>query len=449
MIGLLVLLGFTGRTDLAVPAESFSQPSQGVVSGADWWLGFDDPVLTALVHEGLDNNLDVAAADARVRAATARSWQTASPALPFARVDAGVQRLPCGGAGFDPCAIAALEQQEDAPETYTADSVALVAGLNVDVFGATTNAALAARLEAQAAAGDAESIELLISTRVAAAWFDVLVAREQLEIVEDQLQLQSDLLEVSRLQLERGLATGLDVLQQEQQVASARTQLPGARATLRRTETALAALLNRDPSAPIGGEGALPAVPSAPGTGTPADLLERPDVSASVDRLEAARKREKSAARSALPSVGLSAQTGVTGTEIFERETDDTWAMGASVSVPLLGGGAHAANVSASRAETDAARSSAQSAWLQAVAEVEAAVALDRDMVEPVDASAALLDASELAYGQARSRYAAGDVPYLQVTAAAALLYSARLSELSARRQALDARLSLHAALGR
>ncbi|HJN76549.1 MAG TPA: TolC family protein [Myxococcota bacterium] len=449
MIAVIVLMGAGFRTELAVPAEEFSVEIPGQATSRPWWDSFEDPTLSALVSEGLDHNLDVAAADARVRAAKARSWQSASPALPYARLDAGIQRMPCQSLGYDPCAIAAAAAQEDAPDTYTQDSLALVAGLNVDLFGATTNAALAARLEAQAAAGDAGALELLVSTRVAGAWWDLLVAREQLAIVEDQVELQEDLLEVSRLQLERGLATGLDVLQQQQQVALARAQVPTARAGLRRAEAGLAALLDRDPTRPIELDGSLPIVPGAPPTGSPADLLLRPDVAAASSRVEAARKREKSAARAALPSLGVSAQTGRTGQDILERDTVETWSMGASVSVPLFGGGVHAADVSASRAETDALRRSAEAAWLQAVQEVEVAVALDGDMVVLVESTEALLQASELAYEQARLRFAAGDVPYLQVTAAAAALYNARLSELSARRQALDARLSLHAALGR
>ena len=442
---LLLLLGFTGRTEVVVPVEEFSTPIAG--ESATWWTGFDGAT-QALVEQALEQNLDLVSGEHRVRSAKARSWQAAAPALPYANVTASQALIPCENANFNLCEPVALGLGEDAPDSYSTQSWSLNAGLTVDVFGATTNSALATRLEAQAAQGDVASLELLVGTRAASTWFLVTAAREQLAITQDQVELQRDLLAISELQLERGLATGLDVLQQRQAVAQVEAGLPTARANVRSAELALALLLNEaEPSFP---QGTLPDLPPAPATGSPEDLLSRPDVAAAVARLEAARKREKSAARSALPSLNLSGSTGVQTLDILDETTEvDTWQLAAGVTVPILNGGLHAANTSASRAETDAARASAQQALQTAIQEVETALANEEALAEAVVANALLLDAAELAYAQAVDRYAAGDVPYLQVAAAANSLYAARLSDLSARRAQLDARLALHSALGR
>ena len=433
MMALLVLLGAGFRTEVAVPAESFSSTTAGEPSIRPWWTSFDDPELHGFVEQALEHNLDLEAADHRVRSAHARSWQAAAPALPYANLTASQALVPCETASFDLCEPVALAHQEDTPESYSSQSWALNAGLTVDLFGATTNSAWAARLEARAAEGDLEALELLVSTRVASTWFLVTAAREQLAISEDQVALQRDLLAVSELQHERGLASGLDVLQQRQAVAQAEAGLPTARASVRSAELALAVLLDADPVRADFPLGELPALPPAPPTGTPEDLLARPDVAAAVDRVEAARKREKSAARSALPSLAVAGSTGVQTTTILDEESElDTWSLSAGVTVPILNGGLHAQNTRASRAETDAARAAAQQA-----------------LAEQVAANAVLLEAAELAYGQAFERYARGDVPYVQVAAAASALHAARLSDLAARRAQLDARLALHSALGR
>ena len=444
-----LLLGFSGRTEVLVPDLEFSQTAPAPVA-TSWWLSFDDPTLTALVEQGLDRNLDLVSAEHRVRSAKARSWQSASPALPYANLSASQALLPCEGASFNVCEPVALANQEDTPDSYSTQAWSLNAGMNVDLFGATTNSALATRLEARAAEGDLAAAELLVSTRVASTWFLLSAAREQLEITQAQVELQRDLLAIAELQLERGLATGLDVLQQRQAVAQAEAGLPGAAAGVRNAELALALLLDGDLVSPDLPGGGLPALPPTPGTGTPDDLLERPDVAASMARLEAARKREKSAARSALPSVALSGSTGVQTSTILDEESEvDTWQLAAGVTVPILNGGYHAANTSASRAETDAARAAAQQALNTAVQEVETALANEAAAADTVAANRVFLEAAELAYGQALDRYAAGNVPYVQVAAAANSLYAARISELSARRAQLDARLALHSALGR
>ncbi|MCP4805318.1 MAG: TolC family protein [Proteobacteria bacterium] len=443
------LLGFTGRTEVVVPVQEFSETTAGTASPS-WWTDFGDATLSSLVDQALEQNLDLVAGDHRVRSANARSWQAAGPALPYANLTASRALTPCETAQFNLCEPIALVEGEDTPDAYTVQSWALNAGVNVDVFGATTNSALATRLEAQAAEGDVAALELVVSTRVASTWFLVTSAREQLAITQEQVALQEDLLAISELQLERGLATGLDVLQQRQAVAQVNAGLPSAEAGVRNAELALALLLNDDVVAADFPAGGLPELPPTPPTGTPEDLLTRPDVAASVKRLEAARRREKSAARSALPTLGLSASTGEQTTFILDEETTtETWSLAAGVTVPILNGGLHATNTMASRAETDAARASAQQALLTAIQEVETALANEDALVDQVAASALLLDAAELAYTQAVERYSAGDVPYIQVAAAANSLYAARLSDLSARRAQLDARLALHSALGR
>jgi multidrug efflux system outer membrane protein len=447
-LSLLLGAGFSDRAEVLVPVEDFREATPGVRSPRSWWTSFGDPRLDELVLQGMDGNLDLVASRHRAEAARASAVQSLGPALPYASFDVGVQQKPCESLGFDLCAIAAAEAQEDAPETYLVGSAMLTAGLNLDVFGATVNSALAGRLEAQAAQGDAQAAALVISGQLTGAWFDLAVAQEQLAIVTEQVQLQEDLLEVTRLQLQRGISTGLDVLQQEQQLASTRASLPAARASLRQANNRLSLLLGLPPGQDFGALD-LPELPGAPGTGRPSELLEaRPDVRAAVDRMEASRRREKSTARAALPSVGVNAQVGRQGQEILERDTLDTWVLGASVSVPLLSGGSRGAALSSARAGTDASTASAQQALLTAITEVDSALVQERELVEQLEASRAQLQAAEAAWDSALARFAAGDVVYLQVVSSAQSLYGARLSELSAHRALLGARITLHQALG-
>src|ERR1700719_2440583 len=49
-----------------------------------WWTGFNDPMLVTVVQRALDQNLDLAAAFARVRQARAAAAAAGAPLLPTA-----------------------------------------------------------------------------------------------------------------------------------------------------------------------------------------------------------------------------------------------------------------------------------------------------------------------------------------------------------------------------
>ena len=183
--------------------------------------------------------------------------------------------------------------------------------------------------------------------------------------------------------------------------------------------------------------------------GIPTDLIERrPDVAAAWSRYEAARRREQAAWRATLPDVGVSAQTGRSSIDIIEAETERTWAVGANVSIPLMTGGAAASGLMAARAETDGLHLAAGQVLLEAVAEVESALATEQGIAGQRQALDAQVEAAQLAYDEAVRLYGSGLTSYLSVLSTMSALQQAELSRLQAHRDHLSARISLSTALG-
>ena len=108
-----------------------------------------------------------------------------------------------------------------APQPFGAD-------LPLDVFGKGVAQNQAARLNAAATSQDEKSVQIALSLQIAGAYYDVLSAKAQLTIVQDQLLSNRKLLELTTLRQQRGEASALDVLQQEQQLAALEGQLPRA-----------------------------------------------------------------------------------------------------------------------------------------------------------------------------------------------------------------------------
>ena len=129
-----------------------------------WWLGFNDPVLVTLVKRALDQNLDLAAALARVHQARA------------AARGAGVQLMPTadlvGSATFEHQSLrgllgtiaGGLPTFVRNPQEYV---VGPAASWEIDLFGGLRRAAAASHDEAQAAEADHAGTRVIVAADTA------------------------------------------------------------------------------------------------------------------------------------------------------------------------------------------------------------------------------------------------------------------------------------------
>ncbi|MBW1876852.1 MAG: TolC family protein [Deltaproteobacteria bacterium] len=421
----------------------------GELSGKAWWVEIGDPQLTSVVAQGLEANHDLAAARERVVMADAAASQTLSTVLPSAMFSVSSNTQPYDSLGFQFGGLPTSPGFEP-PDLYHTGSATLSVSVPLDVFGRDTLGYRASRFDAEASRGDRDGVRSALAARIVSAYLDLVATREQVDIATRQAQSNEALLEVVELQYELGIAGSLDVLQQRQQVASIRTLLPQARLAQRTAESQLRILLALEDGAPLPEVGtALPELPTAPRTGVPADLLQsRPDLRAAEARLESAERRRLSAIRSLLPTLAVSGQAGWQARYIDEFNTQDTWGLGASLTVPLVQGGRTHASIRQSRASAAASEHTYAAAVLQAVQDVETALHGEAERAEMLAAVRAQHEAARLAWEESRSQYTEGLIPYLSVLLALNSLHTAELSELQSRRALLGARIQLHSALG-
>lgn len=224
---------------IRTPAPRFEGGVDGPVADQPWWSGLNDPNLDALVREGLAANGDLATVQARADQLRAVSWTTPSAFLPALSFDVARTTLPYDDSGFgspggglNTEAIAGLYAASGGDpddlfvagpdiDVYHSASAKLNGRLGVDLFGRNILAWRASVLDAQATQGDSDDLALTVSVLVAEAYWDVVGTRQQMAVVQGQLTAARQLLEIVQLRFERGEATALDVLQQQQSVHSA------------------------------------------------------------------------------------------------------------------------------------------------------------------------------------------------------------------------------------
>ena len=405
-----------------------------------WWSGFDDPGLHEVMDRTLSGNLDLQGAWTRVAQAEARANQMRAGMLPSVSFDVSGGLGPIDALGFG----GGMPIQADV-DTYQSGSAMLNA-----VLTDTDNRLgwQAGRYDVLAQQGNVGAQALVLVTLAAEGWYDLVAATQRLAIVEEQLLVGQELLELVELRYAQGDGNALEVLQQRQQLAAKKTLLPTARIGVRTAEQRLALLWGETSS-----QAQLPqvgvALPSLPVTPEDVDLVQtRPDLVAAAATLQSATAQRKSTVRSALPTLAVSGAAGWQFFRVEELDTQGTWLVGASLSVPLFGGLGVWNGFEEARATEYGAQLAFQSLLLTAEQEVAQARVIETERAATLEAVQARIEAAELLYTESRSRYVQGLSDYLTVLVALDSRQQAVLDLLQAERDLLSARIQLHDALG-
>jgi NodT family efflux transporter outer membrane factor (OMF) lipoprotein len=421
-------------------APAWSSPGAGVEPFAGrWWETFDDPRLDALVTEALGRNLDLVAAYARIAQAEALRKSARSGLFPQIDGSASGSRARRNfnfGSGTIP-----VEQ-----DTF---SLSASASYEVDVWGRVAHAAKAATREFRASAYDAQTAAITVAARVATTYYELVEQRAILGLLEAQVEASETYLELLELRFDQGTASGLDVFQQRQQVASQKSNIPPVQARIDVLENALSVLLARPPQNVIVERASLPRPPPYPAVGIPSEVLrQRPDVRAAELRLVAQDHRLGSAIADRYPRVNLTGSVGFNAFDFTDLFEQFVWSLGASVMGPIFDGGRLVAEVDRNRAVVEERLATYGQTILGALEEVENAMVNERRQVEFIEALDRQLEAARATLEQAQLQYANGLTDYLPVLTALTQTQQLERAVVAARRQRLAFRIQLHRALG-
>lgn len=288
-----------------------------------WWLGFNDPTLTRIVQRALNQNLDLAAAVARVEQARAVAQEAGAALLPQGSLEAGVLKQRRSLASPIGKITNALQGDGRSVALY---DVGAAASWEIDVAGGLRRGAEAASAEAEAAEAEHLGVRVTVAAEAADAYFRIRGAQRRIAIAEDQIATNGRLLELVRLRQQDGLAAIREVAQAEALVAQARTTVPPLRIALQTQLNRLDVLMGAEPGTyarELDSDGSVAAttavVPAISAAEGPAALLRRrPDVIAAERRLAASNARIGVATAEYYPKVSIS---GLLGFESLQANT--------------------------------------------------------------------------------------------------------------------------------
>ena len=430
------------RPDIPLPSAWSEAPPDdgaGIWPSSDWWHGFGSEKLNELIAEAQRSNDDLAVAIARIQEADAQARIAGAALLPSLDLNADASRQHAQVAGVGPA-------------TFNSFSPVLSASYELDFWGKNRALKAAARATAIASRYDKETVALTVISSVATTYFQALQFRDRLLVARDNLANGQKVLRGLQLQQSAGIATGLDVAQQETAVALLSAAIPPLQQQFRQSVHALAVLIGKTPESIDVDSGTLTGLTTPPvAEGLPSQLLaRRPDIAESEQQLISANA-DITVARAALfPSIQLTGGGGYESSALTSliSPANRIWSISAGLTQPIFHGGALRGQVVFSNAHYQELLSSYHKTVISAFSNVEDALVAAQQTKEQQTRQQEAVNRARRAYQFAQTQMSAGTVNILTVLNTENALFSAQDELVQVQYLHLQSMVDLYTALG-
>ncbi|MCM2294722.1 efflux transporter outer membrane subunit [Allorhizobium sp. BGMRC 0089] len=341
--------------------------SDGDISTVQWWRAFHDAQLNKYVDQGIDQNLNVLQAMEKIEQSKASVITAGAGGLPSLTASAS-QTLSKTNGGYNSTAEA------------SDSSGKLAVSWLLDLWGQYRRAKESATANLEAAYASADTARLTFISDLTTAYINARYYQQQIAIANEAIKSRKETLALTKLQLEAGAASRLDVVQSEGLVNSQIATLPSYEASFYSYAYQISYLLGLPASDLINELKKPEPQPVARGkvlSGIPADLIRnRPDIRQAERTLAAAVYSIGEAKAQLFPSLTLSGSIapGYTHTS-SSSGTANTWSFGPSLNLPIFDGGTLRANVKSAQSVAREDYLAWKQTVLNAVQEVESALA--------------------------------------------------------------------------
>lgn len=434
-----------------VPAavDSTAKPSpatERALAQAEFWKELGDTTLNRLLDELARANLDVRAAQARVRGARAARFGAALDLAPTITAAGGYTRQRLSSATF-PIGSGRFPDQDIWDAGFDAS-------WELDLFGRLRRTLQAQGALVTATREDLREVRVSLSAELARSYFDLRGSQEQLAVAQRNAENQRRTLEVTRQRLDAGRGTAFDTERALAQLNFTLATIPALQSRVADAQYQIGVLVGRPPAA-VASElqvaVTLPDFPKAVSVSSPDSVIRhRPDVSAAERQLAAERAFVGAAKADYLPRLTVGGSAGYSADALNALGDNGTlrYAVGPVLSWPAFNLGRVKAGVDAAQARRAEAEAQYNQTVLRALQEVESALIGYRTTRARVERIQDAASASERAAELAQLRFSGGVADFLQVLDAQRTQLDAENQLAQSRTDAATAYAALYKALG-
>jgi len=402
------------KWDVAEPWRE-STPKDALAKG-EWWSVFHDDELSALEKQALDANQTIKVSEAHLWQARATAAIQVATLFPTLSTSPSVERQRISG-NRPPNSNFPVSN----PVSQNNYILPFTAGYEVDLFGQRRRSIEAAQASYQASAADLENVRLVITAELAGDYFTLRQLDSEIGILNRTVEALQKGLQLVDSRHKGGVASGLDVAQEETLLNTTRTQATLLLQQRKQSEDAIAVLVGKpapDFHLPIK---ELNAEPPSLDAGLPSDLLERrPDIAEAERQMAVANAQIGIAKAAYYPSLNLFGQGGWQASDIARllNVQSTFWAVGANVAETIFSGGQRRAQVEFAKGGYDASVASYRNSVLGAFQEVQDDVTGLTVLDQAKQSQQQAVDAARRTLDLSLNRYQGGLVSYLDVVTA-------------------------------
>lgn len=414
----------------AAPADSLPK--------GDWWAVFNDPVLADLLKQCRDNNPNLIAAYYRVEQARQSARMDAADLYPQAGADVSFTRTD-GSRNFT------------SSSNYDRWLTGLTFTWDLDLFGRVQSIIESDIALAQSSYDLYNNLILSMQTQVASTYFTLRQYTSEVDLLIRTLDTRKKYTELVRRRVKLDFASDLDLQRALQQEYEAAAQLSTVERQIASAKNQLAILVGSTPAAfvfkdaPLGD--VLPKLPEA----VPSQLLERrPDVAAAEREVYAANARIGAAQAGFFPTVSITANTNLEANNIDKliNASSFAWGISPQVYIPIFQAGRVYAQKQVALAAHKETLENYKATVLNAIGEVENALADINYLAREYDKRSAVTKASLRVQDLTITQYELGSVDYFSVSDAQRQALLNEREQLRLKGDQFRACVNLIAALG-
>jgi multidrug efflux system outer membrane protein len=399
-------------------------PKDAIPKGA-WWEIFHDDQLNGYEQQLLAANQSLVAARDRLDQARSLARIASAGLFPTASTDPNASRNRYSGnrpqiltSGF--------------PLSQSLYEIPFAVNYEVDLFGRARKSLQAANASLQGTAADLQNVQLVLTAELAADYFNVRELDSETQVVQESVKIEQEGLVLVNNRHQGGVASGLDLAQQQTLLDSTVTQLYLLQQQRAQFEHAIAVLTGNAASTFSVPVASLQATPPPVPLGMPSDLLERrPDV-ATAERAMAQENALVGVAKTSFyPQFTISGAGGFQSITLGSLITTPSayWSLGGDLLQPLFNGGRNRATLAATKSAYDESVANYRESVLTAFQQVEDGLSGLNALSQAAGSQIAAVTDARRALEIANNRYVGGLTTFLDViTAQSVLLTNERLS---------------------
>ena len=333
-----------------------------------WWRNFNDPVLDELVEMAIKNNLDLKISNSKIIEARANIDEETAKLLPKVNATGTASRSSKFVNPVSP----------DVHRPFNVINAGLDASWELDFFGGVIRAREAAKAVFESNVEAKNAVLISVEGEVARNYMQLRNIQNQIELNKKSIIALTEIVELEESRKDVGLISDIDLEKTKIELSNLEAELPDLETAINGAALRIEILLAKQP-------GELrdllkPTYPEFPELNkkliisAPIDLLRnRPDIKQAERDLAAATALEGLAISAMYPKLSLTGFFGFQSNKSGNllRSTNRVFAVGSSISMPVLDFGSVKANIKVFNARKEQAFFNYQSTVLKALEDVE------------------------------------------------------------------------------